>query len=164
MWPRKKSKANNSSHYITAATPRAANALRSHPFFSIRSLYLEEDIDSDDHEGIGKVDGCCCRQAAGDREVHRGKNHHAGNVNSDDQLIFIRASDIISGLSHLFRSIIFLALSCLRKLNLSCRSIHFSSMLNIREITDSTSSISIIFNTVMVASTLVLGNVTLFLS
>ena len=68
---------------------------------------MDNDVDHNDKEGVGKVeekpdlngfDGCCGGQAAGHREVDRGKDHHAGDVNSYDKLTFVSGRNIVGGL------------------------------------------------------------------
>ena len=71
------------------------------------TYYLDNDVNHDDQEWISKVeeepdlngfDGCCGGQAGGDREVDRGKDHHAGDVDSYNKFTFIRGRDIVGGL------------------------------------------------------------------
>ena len=59
------------------------------------------DGGDDDKEGVGQVtqkphlhrlDGGRAGEGGGDREIHRGEHHHAGDVHSDDQFLIKKCS------------------------------------------------------------------------
>ena len=62
-------------------------------FISLFKVYLKTDVDQNDEERVGEVeeqpdlhrfDVWGCRQAGGDRQVDRGQDHHAGDVDGVD--------------------------------------------------------------------------------
>ena len=68
---------------------------------------LKDHIDDDDEEGVGEVveepdlhglDDGSAGEVAGDREVDRGQDHHAGDIDADDQLVFVSVGDVVGGL------------------------------------------------------------------
>ena len=70
-------------------------------------IHLENNIDKYNQERICQVeekpflywlDALSVGQRSWYREVDRGQNHHAGDVHSDDQVIFGVASDVVGGL------------------------------------------------------------------
>ena len=69
--------------------------------------HLFDDIGHNDQEWVGQVeeepdlhrfDGLRGGEAGGDWEVDRGQDHHAGDVDCDDQLVFLLHSNIVGGL------------------------------------------------------------------
>ena len=69
--------------------------------------HLKENIDDDDEERVGEVeeepdlhrlDVGCLGEAGGDREVDRGEDHHACDVDSDHQAVLSRSVEVGSGL------------------------------------------------------------------
>ena len=64
---------------------RKSNILKSFP-----QIEEEPDLDRLDVGGGG--------EAGGDREVDRGQDHHAGDIDADDQLVFVSVGDVVGGL------------------------------------------------------------------
>ena len=70
-------------------------------------MYLHNNIDKDDHEGVDeadeqpdlhRLDAGRVGQRGGDREVDRGQDHHAGDVHRDDQLVPALPGDVVGQL------------------------------------------------------------------
>ena len=70
-------------------------------------LHLEKNVGNDDQEWVCKIkqepnfnrlDSRCAWQTVRNRKINRGKNHHAGDVHSDDELISIVCPDVASSL------------------------------------------------------------------
>ena len=71
------------------------------------SSHLEADIDGDDEEGVGEVeeepdlhrlDVRGGGEAGGHREVDRGQDHHAGDVDGVDQVVAGVSVDVVGHL------------------------------------------------------------------
>ena len=71
------------------------------------SVYLHNNIDKDDHEGVDeadeqpdlhRLDAGRVGQRGGDREIDRGQDHHAGDVHRDYQLIPALPGDVVGQL------------------------------------------------------------------
>ena len=76
-------------------------------FISLFKVYLKTDVDQNDEERVGEVeeqpdlhrfDVWGCRQAGGDRQVDRGQDHHAGDVDGVDQTELVLVTDVVGGL------------------------------------------------------------------
>ena len=74
---------------------------------TLDNSHLEENIDQDDEDGEGEVeeepdlhrlDVGGAGQAGGDREVDRGQDHHAGDVDGVDQAVLVLSCDVVGGL------------------------------------------------------------------
>ena len=72
-----------------------------------RKTHLEENIDQDDEDGEGEVeeepdlhrlDVGGAGEAGGDRDVDRGQDHHAGDVDGVDKVVFGVSGDVVGGL------------------------------------------------------------------
>ena len=72
-----------------------------------RNPHLEENIDQYDEDRVGEVeeepdlhwlDVGGAGEAGGDREVDRGQDHHAGDVDGDDHAVLVVSRDVVGGL------------------------------------------------------------------
>ena len=73
----------------------------------ISNSHLQQNIDNDDEDRVGEVeeepdlhwlDVGGAGEAGGDREVDRGQDHHAGDVDGVDHAELVFTSDVVGGL------------------------------------------------------------------
>ena len=73
----------------------------------ISKSHLQQNIDNDDEDRVGEVeeepdlhwlDVSSAGEAGGHREVDRGQDHHAGDVDGVDQAELVFTSDVVGGL------------------------------------------------------------------
>ena len=73
----------------------------------ISNSHLQQNIDNDDEDRVGEVeeepdlhwlDVSSAGKAGGHREIDRGQDHHAGDVDSVDQAVLVLSGDVVGGL------------------------------------------------------------------